>query len=142
REVEGGDHSGTSVRAPDPGAEDDAGPHLGDGDPRRRPGRSRRPPPSAPPPPDRPRNADFQPTRTPARPRRSNRFRPDRPGPDRPGPDRDDHQQRRLGRAARYPRTPPQPPHHLRDRPEQEPTEVEPADHCAPRLVVDLLLTA
>src|SRR5699024_10215324 len=80
REVEGGDHSGTSVRAPDPGAEDDAGPHLGDGDPRRRPGRILPSHPSAPAHPDRPRNADFQPTRTPARPRRSNRFRPDRPG--------------------------------------------------------------
>src|SRR5699024_1429345 len=70
REVEGGDHSGTSVRAPDPGAEDDAGPHLGDGDTRRRPGRILPAHPSAPAHPDRPRNADFQPTRAPARPRR------------------------------------------------------------------------
>src|SRR5699024_11423364 len=73
----------------------------------------------------------------PKRNRRPNRF-----GPEPPRPERDDHHQRWLGRAARNLRTPPQPPHHFRRRPEQEPTEVEPADDCAPRLVVDLLLTA
>src|SRR5699024_1429346 len=127
---------GPAVRPPDTGAEDNARPHPAYGHPRRRPERILTSHLTSPAHPDRPRNANFHPTRTPARHRRSNRFRPDRPGPD-----RDDHQQRRLGRAARYLRTPPQPPHHLRDRPEQEPTEVEPADHCAPRLVVDLLLT-